>query len=98
MEPTYWINREKQIVIVKLKPTQVQGWKATGRNLNADFDHGHFQITYSSEDILQESLKGFEPSTVDEYLEIQFAQHQMDDYFRKKANDFKQKKYDTTNG
>jgi hypothetical protein len=37
---------------------------------------------------LQEALKDFEPSNVDDFLAIQSEQHQLDDYFRQKAIEF----------
>lgn len=97
---TYWIQRKQTagpvktnecIALVRISDTVVQGWKTIGRDLRGDFDHGHFQTTYPSKERLDEYLKGFEPSTIDEYLSTQFDQHQLDDYFRQKAMDFKNK-------
>lgn len=86
---TYWVNRKDQIAVMRINDITVQGWKARGRDLTKDFDHGHFQTTYPSKERLDEALKKFEPGTVDDYLEYQFAQHQLDDHFRAKANAFK---------
>ena len=68
---------------------RIQGWKTQGRDLNGTFEHSHFQTAYISKGRLDDYLKDFQPSTVDEYLEYQFAQHQLDDHFREKANEFK---------
>jgi hypothetical protein len=89
---TYWVNHAQQIAICRISDTKVQAWKAQGRDLNEDFEHSHFQTTYPDKERLDEYLKDFAPSNVDEYLEHQFAQHQLDDHFRKKANDFKDKR------
>lgn len=89
---TYWVNKSQSIAIVRVSDLRVQGWKPWGRDLTADFEHSHFQTTYPSKERLDEYLAGFEPSTVDEYLEYQFAQHQLDDFFREKANEFKNKR------
>lgn len=88
-EGTYYINREKQIAIVRYSDTTVEGWRATGRRLDQDFNHGHFRSTFPSKERLDEHLRDFEPCTIDDYLSIQFAQHSLDDHFRKLANDYK---------
>lgn len=88
---TYWVNKKQSIALVRMSDLRVQGWKPWGRDLTQDFDHSHFQTTYPSKERLDEYLGDFEPSNVDEYLAYQFAQHQLDDHFREKANAFKEK-------
>lgn len=88
---TYWVNKQQSICLVRVSDIRIQGWKPFGRDLTKDFEHSHFQTTYPTKDRLDEYLKDFAPSTVNEYLEYQFAQHQLDDYFREKANQFKNK-------
>jgi len=90
---TYWKNNDEQIVLVRLSDTVVQGWKSKGKELDKDFEHSHFQTTYPSRERLDEYLKAFEPSDIDAYLALQFTQHQFDDHFRRKANEFKDKRY-----
>lgn len=86
---TYWVNKQLSICVVRMSDIRIQGWKPFGRDLHADFEHSHFQTTYPSKDRLDEYLKDFDPSTVEVFLEYQFAQHQLDDHFREKANAFK---------
>jgi len=86
---TYWVNRLEGIAVVRINDTTIQGWKANGRDLSLEFEHSHFQTIYPSKERLDEYLSKFEHSNVEEYLEYQFAQHQLDDYFRAKANAFK---------
>lgn len=93
---TYWVNKNQSICLVRVSDLRIQGWKPWGRDLTQDFEHSHFQTTYPSKDRLDEYLKDFESSNVDEYLEYQFAQHQLDDHFREKANEFKNKKAQST--
>lgn len=91
---TYWIHREQEIALVRVSDTIVQGWKAQGRKLDEDFEHSHFQTTYPDKARLDLYLESFEPSTVDEFIEIQFAQHGLDDHFRKKASEWKQRQFE----
>lgn len=88
---TYWVNKSEQIALVRVTDTKVQGWKSFGRDLADEFEHSHFQTIYPNKERLDEYLQKFEASTVEEYLEYQFAQHQLDDHFREKANAFKNK-------
>lgn len=89
---SYWVNKAQCIALVRVSDIRIQGWKPWGRDLTQDFEHSHFQTTYPSKDRLDEYLKDFEPSNIDEYLEYQFTQHQLDDHFREKANEFKNKR------
>ena len=89
---TYWINKSKTISLVRVSDIIVQGWKADGRELDKNYEHSHFQTVYPSKQRLDDYLKDFDLSTVDDYMEIQFAQHQLDDYFREKAVEFKNKR------
>lgn len=91
-QPTYWVNRKEDVAVVRINDLTIQGWKAMGRDLAKDFEHGHFQTTYPSKERLDDYLKDFEASNVDEYLQYQFAQHQLDDHFRARANEFKNKR------
>lgn len=86
---TYWIHPTDRIALVRISETVVQGWKAKGRDITKDFEHSHFQTTYPTKERLDDYLRDFAPSNVDEYLALQFEQHQLDDHFRVKANDFK---------
>lgn len=87
---TYWVNRQEHIALVRVNEITVQGWKVQGRNVSGEFEHSHFQTIYPSRERLEEYLaKGFEPATIDDFLEHQFTHHQLDDYFREKANDYK---------
>lgn len=89
---TYWVNPAKQIALMRISDTRVQGWKALGRDITKDFEHSHFQTTYPSKERLDDALATFRPGTVDDYLQYQFTQHQLDDHFRQKANEFKNKR------
>lgn len=86
---TYWVNKDDSIAVVRINDITIQGWKANGRDLSLDFEHSHFQTIYPSKDRLDEYLAKFEPSSLETYLEYQFAQHQLDDHFREKANHIK---------
>jgi hypothetical protein len=88
---TYWVYKPESIAVVRVNDITIQGWKANGRDLSLDFEHSHFQTIYPCKERLDEYLSKFDPSTVEEYLEYQFAQHQLDDHFREKANLFKNK-------
>jgi hypothetical protein len=93
-QTTYWINRDQKIALVHLRETVVQEWQALGRNLGRDFKHCHTQTTFPSKERLQEHLRAFEPSSVEEFIEMQFDHHALDDYFRAKASDWKQRQFE----
>lgn len=89
---TYWVNDQDQIAVVRIDDITIQGWKAKGRDLAGEYEHSHFQTIYPSKERLDEYLQKFHPGTVDDLLAYQFAQHQLDDHFRSKANEFKNKR------
>jgi hypothetical protein len=90
---SYWIHHDERIAVIRISDTVVQGWKAKGNDFSKDFEHSHFQTTYPSKERLDEYLQNFYSSNVDEYLQLQFDHHHFDDYFRKKANELKDKRF-----
>lgn len=86
---SYWVNRQEHIALVRINPITVQGWQIKGRELAGEYDHRHFQTVYPSPERLEEYLKKFEPSDEETFLRFQFAHYQLDDYFREKANRYR---------
>ena len=73
--PSYWVNRKESIAVVRINDIRIQGWKPYGRDLTQDFEHSHFQTTYPSRERLDEYLKDFAPSDVDEFVDYQVKHH-----------------------
>jgi hypothetical protein len=96
-QPTYWFNEAEQIAAVRISDLTVQMWQAKGNEFTKDFKHSHIQSTYPTKERLDEALSKFQPSTLDKYLEVQFRQHHLDDYFRQKANEIKEQRFKNLN-
>jgi hypothetical protein len=95
---TYWFNEQEQIAAVRVSDTMIQCWQAKGSEFGKDFRHSHVQSTYPSKTRLDQALaKGFAPSSIDKYLEIQFKQHHYDEHFRQKANAIKDRMFKNLN-
>lgn len=90
---TYWIKKAENIALVRVSDTVVQGWQAKGNYEDRDFEHRHFQTTYPSKERLDEDLRQYTPSSVEEFIDIQVLQHQYDDHFREKMNAYKTRRF-----
>jgi hypothetical protein len=96
-ETIYYINPTTRTALVRVSDTVCQRWQALGNTVSADseFDHRHWQTVWPSKERLDDLIKNdFQPSTMEEYLSLQFEHHQLDDYFRQKANTIKQKLFE----
>lgn len=83
---TYWENIAEKLVVVRVNDTTLQGWQVKGRDIEGEFEHRHFQTVYPSKERLEEYLRGFSQTTRDVYLAYQFEHHQLDDFWRERAN------------
>lgn len=90
-KPSYWINRRDKIAAVRVSPSVIQWWQATGRDYGGNFFHLHAQVHAPTPAWCDDFLEGYEPSCLEEYIRLQFEHHQLDDLFREKANELRQK-------
>lgn len=92
--PQYWLNEGKNTALVRLDEFVTEEWSSLGRPGDKEFDHRHRRTTWPDKDRLEEYLRDFRESDLNEYWRHQFDHKSLDQWYHERANSKRQQLFD----